>query len=674
MLFAGVVPEVPVEGNRDLFFYQVPDGMAGEIRIGSRVLVPFGRRTATGYVVRIGGPADLGSLLREMHEVKELAAVLDAPEDPVAIYPYQVELALYIAGAYLAPLRECLKLMLPPLMRGKSRPGVRRRRARSAVLEMVAAAVAQAGDLVPTEEQAAALRLVRKAMDERKASHFLLHGITGSGKTEVYLQAIAHALEQGRQALFLVPEIALTPQTLERVVMRLGSKVAILHSGLTDRERQDEWERIACGDARVVVGSRSALFAPLPDLGLIVLDEEDSSSYKQDRIPRYHAVDVALHLSRLQGCPLILGSATPRVETYYRAHTGGLTLLTLADRPGGRPLPSVDVVDMREELKAGNFSPFSLSLARAVAEVHGRGGQIILFINRRGSSPIVLCRSCGYTSTCEHCSVSLVYHERRDQLACHYCGATARYSGVCPECGSRAIKGIGAGTERIEKELNASFPGISTIRMDRDTVVRRDSYFRMYEQFRSHEADCLIGTQMVAKGLDIAGVELVGIINADTSLRFPDYRAGETTFSLLTQVAGRAGRGDVPGRAILQTYSPTHYAIEKAVTQDYLGFAHEEIRVRKALGFPPYGRLAVCTFSHPIEASAREQVAKVVLGLREVAGKLPGIEVLGPSPAFISRLRAQYQWQCTIRGKEIERIFPHLPFSYGWSIDVDPGM
>jgi primosomal protein N' (replication factor Y) len=486
--------------------------------------------------------------------------------------------------------------------------------------------------------------------------------------------AIAAALEAGRRALVLVPEISLTPQTIQRFAARFPGRVALLHSALTDAERAATWRRVRAGGADVVVGSRSAVFAPITELGVVVVDEEDASAYKQDRVPRYHAVETALELGRLCGAAVVLGSATPRLETFFRAHGGDLELATLPDRIAGRPLPPIEVVDLREELRAGNRGPLSLSLERALADCAAVGGQSILFLNRRGTATVMLCRSCGEALGCPNCSVALVFHQGRDRCDCHYCGASRPPPRECPACGSLAIRALGMGTERLEREVRARFPKLRLLRMDRDTVQRRDTYFEIYDTFARGEADCLIGTQMVTKGWDLAAVRLVGVVNADTALHLPDYRSGEITFSLLTQVAGRAGRGEHPARVILQTYSPGHYAVRHAVGHDYLGFAHEEIRIRRAAGFPPYSRLCVCTCAHRDDAEAERRARRAAEKLSATLTPDLGVDVLGPTPAFVHRLRGEYRWQITVRGASLEGALPHLPTDRGWSIDVDPAL
>lgn len=663
-----VAVDVPSDKRDDAYLYSCPPTLGA--RVGHRVSVPFGPRTALGVVVGEASDEEVETTLATsgIGKIREIRGILDDPSLGPALLPYQVALARDMATRYLAPFVECLKVIMPPHLRtAKTSTAPRARRVRADTT----ASIVTGPRLTP--DQKVAVDAVLPAVREGQARTFLLHGVTGSGKTEVYLQLMEEARRLGKGAILLVPEIALTPQTQERVMARLGEGVAVIHSRLSPGERARTWERIRRGDATMVVGSRSALFAPLARPGVLLIDEEDSWSYKQDKVPRYHAAVIAEKLAELVGVPLVMGSATPRLETFYRGHGHGIELLTLATRPLQRPLPQIEVVDMRAELAAGNKSPLSLRLSDEISRVAKRGGQMILFMNRRGFSPIVLCRGCGETLMCPHCSVSLVLHESHGRVACHFCGTQVRFTGICPGCGSSAIRGVGAGTERIEKEVARAFPSLRLLRMDRDTVTHRDAYWEMYETFRRGDADCLIGTQMVAKGLDIAGVELVGIVNADTSLRFPDYRAGEMTFSLLTQVAGRAGRGDVAGSVVLQTYSPDHYAITHARTHDYLGFAHEEIRVRHRFNFPPYGRLVTCLYSHAQDESARKEAGDVVTRLREKVTEYPGIEVLGPSPAFISKARDLFRWQCIIRGVEIERVFQDLPTTRGWVIDVDPG-
>ena len=664
--YVAVVPDTGAILPQDQYTYAVPGNLAKLAVRGARVEVPFGRRDVLGYVV----DTDTALIRREARLINAVLA-----ESPI-LDRAALDLAHWVAARYRAPLGEVIKAMLPKGIRA-ARPGGRSRipRSTSAAVEAANAppgAIAETPPVLTRAQRDAAAPLL-EAISTHAHRRVLLHGVTGAGKTEVYLVAIAAALDANRQAIVMVPEIALTPQTIRRFAARFPGKVAVLHSGLTESERAHQWRRIRDGALDVVVGSRSAVFAPLPRLGIIVVDEEDASAYKQDRIPRYHAVDVALERGRLEGVPVVLGSATPRVETYYAAHTGGFELVKLDQRISGRPLPPIEVVDLREELRAGNRSPLSLQLDRALLECHDSGGQSILFLNRRGSATVVVCRNCGEAVTCDHCSVSLVYHAQRRRCDCHYCGASRPLPDVCPSCGSTAIRQLGMGTERLEAEVHERFPDLRLLRMDRDTTSTRDAYFEIYDRFARHDADCLIGTQMVAKGWDLGNVRLVGIVNADVSLHFPDYRSGESTFSLLTQVAGRAGRGDEPARVILQTYSPQHYAVRHATTHDYLSFAHEEIRVRRALRFPPYTRMVVCTVSNRDDARAELDARRAAAEVSDKLGAGSGLDVLGPTPAFLHRLRGEYRWQITVRGEAIERAFPHLPRTRGWSIDVDPG-
>ena len=662
--YAAVVPDTRSILPRDVFTYAVPPDMDESAVPGARVEVPFGTRTVVGYVVERSPQADVEA-------PRPLSAVLDEPR---LLSPQAVELARWVAARYVAPLGEVIKAMLPAGVRN-AKPGGRRRGPRTTSRSVAAIAEAESttAPQLTAQQQEAAAPLIA-AVQERRHLRMLLHGVTGSGKTEVYLAAIDAALQAGRGAIVLVPEISLTPQTVARFAGRFPGRVALVHSGMTEAERAVQWRRIRDGDADVVVGSRSAVFAPLQSPGVVVVDEEDAGAYKHDRVPRYSAVDVALELGRLHGIPVVLGSATPRVETFYHAKTGAMEYAELPQRIAGRPLPPIEIVDLREELKAGNRSPLSLSLERALRECHGSGGQSILFLNRRGTATVIVCRSCGEVLTCRNCSVSMVYHQGRARCDCHYCGATAPVPMTCPQCHSPSIRGLGMGTERLEHEVRQLFPTLRLLRMDRDTVAHRDAYFDIYESFRRGDADCLVGTQMVAKGWDLAGVRLVGIVNADTALHFPDYRSGEITFSLLTQVAGRAGRGDEPARVVLQTYTPDHYAVQFAATHDYLGFARTEIVLRRRFQFPPYTRLVECTYAHRDDAAAELEARRLAEKLSGILGSGSGLDVLGPTPAFLHRLRGEYRWQVTLRGEAIEKAFEHLPRGRGWSIDVDPAL
>ncbi len=543
---------------------------------------------------------------------------------------------------------------------------------------------------------AGALEARRQPQPGTLPACFLLHGVTGSGKTEVYLRAIGLALRLGIQAIVLVPEIALTPQTMHRFAGRFPGRVALLHSRLSDGERYDQWRQIRAGGYDVVVGSRSAVFAPLPRLGLIILDEEHEWSYKQDSSPYYHTRDVALRRATLTGSVVVLGSATPDVATYYRATRPAVTadavagvdwhLLTLPARvglsrgpDGGEmttelPMPPVRLVDMRQELRTGNRSIFSLALQKAVGDTLRAGEQAILFLNRRGSRTFIICRACGYVPSCTACEIPLVYHADIDLLLCHRCDARHTQPDPCPRCGSPSIKRFGAGTQRVEEEMRELFPAARVLRWDRDTAARKGAHEDLLGAFMRHEADVLVGTQMIAKGLDVPLVTLVGVISADTGLHLPDFRAGEHTFQLLTQVAGRAGRRTAGGQVIVQTYTPEHYAIQAAARHDYRAFYTQDLRFRLSHNYPPFSRLAKLVYSATSEAACQIEAQRLAADLHALAGRLdlPDVEILGPAPSFVHKLRHRYRWQLLLRAPDLAPLLRRLTLPPDWTLDVDP--
>ena len=659
---ARVVPDLGPAAPAGVYDYLVPPELQEQMIPGQRVVVPFGRRRVFGLVVELVSQSQVARL-RPVERIRDLEPLL---------LPAQISLAHWISAHYLTPLPEVVRAMVPPALRG-GRADARAVRRRPREEPGEAAREPVPAELNLSSEQAEVFVPIEEAVRWARFEEFLLFGVTGSGKTELYLAAIRAAQERGRGAIVLIPEISLTPQTVARFARHHGSRVAVLHSGLTPGQRGAEWRRVRSGQVQVVVGSRSAVFAPMPNCGVIIVDEEDSTSYKQyDRVPRYHAVEVARRLGRILSVPVILGSATPRLETYQQAQTNGHpTLLRLSQRYNRRPLPPVRVVDLREELAWGNRSPFSRELVAAVDRALADSGQVILFLNRRGTSSVVLCRSCGEALGCPECSVSLTLHLPGRLCRCHYCGHVEELPDTCPSCGSAVLRALGAGTERVEAETAQRWPQARTLRMDRDTVAHRDAHREIYEAFAQRRADILIGTQMVAKGWDLPGVRLVGIVNADIALHFPDFRAAERTFSLLTQVAGRAGRGDEPAEVILQTYSPEHPAVLRAVEHDYEGFAQEEVEVRRRLRYPPFTRLLVITRSDLREDVARADCEREAARLRP-ALEPAGIAVLGPSPAFIPRLRSLHRWQLTLKGVRLEGAVGMLPSGPGWSLDVDP--
>lgn len=658
-----MVVDARVGSTTGVFDYLIPEPLHGQVQVGQRVRVPFGRRSVTGMVYAL-------ATVPQVAQPRAIEAVVDAePLLPTSV----LELAAFVSQHYVAPLDEVIRAIVPPRVRVITRRAPRARTRQSKLLSRAAGGVVTTPPVLEPEQQAAEERIA-VPLRRHEAATFLLHGVTGSGKTEVYLALLETVLELGGQALVLVPETALTPQAVRRFAARFPGRLAVLDSNLTEAERAAEWWRIRRGEADIVIGPRAAVFAPLPRLQLVVIDEEEASAFKQDRLPRYHAPTVARHLAQDRRAVLVLGSATPSVASYHRAQTGLDRLLELPHRALHRPLPPVSIVDMRAEIHALRFSPLSQPVQEAIGGALGRGEQAILFLNRRGLATFVLCRDCGAVRQCPHCSVALVYHLGSHQLQCHYCGSTAPVPTRCPACGSRYIKSFGIGTERIEQEVRAVFPQARVLRLDRDVVRGRDAADQVFEQMLRQEADVLVGTQLVAKGLDLPAVTVVGVVNADTSLHFPDYRAAERTFSLLTQVAGRAGRGDRPAQVFIQTYSPEHPAVRHARYHDYRGFYREELEVRRRFRFPPFAEMIVLTYAHRDEQRALQtaraflEQATATIGLRT----LDDIEVLGPSPAFLYRLKDEFRVEVTVKGRALDRLREALPQGKGWTIDVDP--
>ncbi len=695
-----IVVNLPVKGADRSFSYIVPTPLRETMQPGHLVRVPFGKRFVHGLVV---GEAEIGAGKGlELKEIEKL--VFREPSVP----PDLLALARWLSRRYLCYLPQAYRVMLPPgLWEGK---GPREsawvelavkpeeigrflpRLGEKAVLALMALAEAAdgiarkdflalgvngkrivawqeagllrvssrfqardslggkaypaTGPLPLTEEQTAVLQRTEELMSVG-GEVILLHGVTGSGKTEIYLQAIARSLLAGRGAMVLVPEISLTPQAVQRFVGRFGKRVAVLHSRLSDGERRDEWWRIRTGEADVVLGTRSAVFAPLSKPGLIILDEEHEPSYKQEDHPQYHAREVAERRAKETGATLLLGSATPSLETYSRAKNKTISIVKLTARVNGSQPPRPLLVDMRRELATGNRGIFSRTLRESMAENLVGGKQTILFINRRGVAGFVLCRDCGESVGCPNCAVSLALHEGGGSLLCHHCGHRVRLPPACPRCGGRALRPFAAGTERVEREVHLLFPEARTVRLDLDTVRKKGSYAVVLEAFGAGNADVLIGTQMVAKGLDFPEVTLVGVIAADISLNLPDFRAPERTFQLLCQVSGRSGRGEGRGRAIIQTYNPENYAIRAAVDGDFEGFYAEESRRRQELAYPPWTNLLLVEVQGAPEGEVAAVAARIAPCFRSDDGR---ILVTGPAPAPIARLRGLYRYRIMIRG------------------------
>lgn len=499
------------------------------------------------------------------------------------------------------------------------------------------------------KEQQQAIAPILSAVENDEHHVFLMYGVTGSGKTEVYLQSIEAVLNNGKEAIVLVPEISLTPQMVNRFKGRFGSKVAVLHSGLSTGEKYDEWRKIQRKEVQLVVGARSAIFAPFENLGMIIIDEEHESSYKQEENPRYHARDVAIYRAEFHQCPVVLGSATPTLETFARAQKDVYKLLTLKERVNKRSMPSVDIIDMREELRSGNRSMFSTALIEKLTDRLEKNEQSVLFLNKRGYSSFVMCRDCGFVIQCPHCDISLTYHRFGQQLKCHYCGHEEHMPNVCPECQSEHIRFFGTGTQRVEEELVKVMPEARIIRMDVDTTGRKGAHEKLLSKFGNKEADILLGTQMIAKGLDFPDVTLVGVLTADTMLHLPDFRATEKTFQLLTQVSGRAGRHELPGEVIIQTYTPENYSIQLASKYDYDAFYEHEMFLRKSHAYPPYYFLALVTVSHTEITKVVSVTDKIVQFLRRNVSNES--KILGPVASPIPRINDRYRYQCMVKYK-----------------------
>ncbi len=558
-----------------------------------------------------------------------------------------------------------------------------------------------------TLDQEVAWQQISNGLESIDSRVFLLHGVTGSGKTEIYLRTLAAVLEQGGQGIVLVPEIALTPQTIRRFAARFPDRLAVLHSKLSAGERYDEWRRIREGLVDVVIGPMSAIFAPLPRLRLIVVDEEHEWTYKHQEMPCYHARDVAVKLGELTKAVVILGSATPDIISYYRAQRGDYTLLELPQRIMGHQrgieeqeeklhiqghqgrvkvlgpgyedarymdLPPVHVVDLRAELRAGNRSPFSRELQQAMQVALAAGEQIILFLNRRGAATFVMCRDCGYVVKCPGCDVPLTYHTDGEYLLCHRCSFQCSVPRVCPDCGSKRIKFFGIGTQKVQEIVHRLFPQARVLRWDRDVTGGKGAHEQILTKFVNHKADVLIGTQMVAKGLDLPLVTLVGVVTADTALRLPDFRASERTFQLLAQVAGRAGRSILGGKVIIQTYAPQHFCIQAASRHDFGGFYQQEVEFRRKQSYPPFSRLAKLVFSHRNAERCETEAEKLRRALRGRMARqgIANLDIIGPVPCFVARIRGRYRWQIILRGPDPTRVLEGYYLPLGWRVDVDP--
>ena len=712
----GVLVELSNKNIDKVFDYLVPDELQDKIKIGIRVEVPFGRQVLEGFVLEIKDKSDL-----------ELKYILGVKDLDVILNEELLSLGKRMSSDTLATLISCYQVMLPKALKAKQGRSISKKydtfyylgdfdlsniklndsqskiidliRLKGKVIksELVEISDSSLKTLVKkgilVEEKLEHYRLSysgdvvskKKLTDDQEnvvnevslSSHdvYLLHGVTGSGKTEVYMELIEKVLDSGKTSIVLVPEISLTPQMVKRFQNRFGDKIAALHSALSDGEKYDEWRRIVRGEASIVIGARSAIFAPLNNIGLIIIDEEHSDSYKQsDTNPRYSAKDIAIIRGEYYNCPVIMGSATPSLEVMARASKGVYKLLSLPNRVNGKELPMVRIIDMNDGIKKSR-GHFSKDLINSIEDKLGRREQIILFLNRRGYSSFVTCKNCGYTFKCPNCDISLTYHKSSNTLRCHYCGYGTKVYDTCPECKEKSVNDLGVGTQKIEEELGELFPNARVLRMDFDTTSRKGAHEEMIESFKNLEYDILLGTQIVAKGLDFSNVTLVGVINADTSLNIPDFRSSENTFSLLSQVAGRSGRSEKTGEVIIQTFNPEHYAIEFAKKHDYLGFYNKEMEMRKILKYPPFYFLCYIKISGKDPNYIFGEANKIK---RSLERNLLHTNILGPSQCTIFKVNNIYRYGIILKYKKednlvciLEKIIEHYKSDQRIKVDID---
>lgn len=695
-LYAGIVINKEAMAVDKLFTYKVPTALEKNIQVGFRVKIPFGKNNSVldGFVFSLDWQEQ-----QESYNIKEIIKLC---EDFPVLSMESINLIYAMRNRYLCTFMECIKTFLPSgLLKGQKIKTEKRIVAaleptgryskenyiniynlakdnpclytKSQFADTFSLSTSSINSMISNGFLSLESEIVNrydskdyKNYEEKKLNSdqenifneilhskektFLLHGVTGSGKTEVYMHLVSIMLEEGKDSIVLIPEIALTPQMVERFKGRFGNDIAVFHSKLSEGQRFDEWMRVFNGRIKVAIGARSAVFLPFKNLGLIIIDEEHENSYKSETDPKYNAKEIAFMRKEYNHCIVLLGSATPSVETYYSAKLGNIKLLELNKRADGASLPIVDVVDMRDELAAGNISILSNKLKEALNECISNKEQAILFLNRRGFSTFVSCRKCGYVFKCKNCDISLTYHAHKNYLECHYCGYKERISKTCPSCGSKYVKYFGSGTERLEEEIRNMCKDIRILRMDYDTTRKKGSYEEIYENFKEGKGDILIGTQMVAKGLDFKGVTLVGVIAADLSLNIPDFRSQERTFQLLTQVSGRAGRGNKLGKVVIQTYSPEEYSIEKSAINDYKGFFQKEISIRETLGYPPFTKILIVNLSSKIEEKLKYHFQNISKVLHEGLKEYKNIIILGPSPCDITKINDYFRWKIIIKG------------------------
>ncbi len=712
-VYADIIVDITHEKLDRVFQYRIPKELSLEVEVGCQVIVPFGvaNRQISGYCIGISYETDYDpAKIKDIVSVKKGSTSIEAKE---------ILLADFLKRQYGVTMIQALKTVLPVKQSVKgivqktiqcNRPleeissyydsikekGNQKAKARllSALLEKQVLSYEEAtqglrigAQTIKTLEEAGYIAVETKNQyrnpvhithtkqdlftlsadqqyiidsitedwNQEKTGQYYIHGITGSGKTAVYVELIAETLKRGKQAIVLIPEISLTYQTLHRFYSRFGEQVSVINSTLSQGEKYDQIQRAKQGDIKVIIGPRSALFTPFPNLGLVIVDEEHETSYKSEQTPKYHAREVAKEVASIYGASLVLGSATPSMEAYYEVQQGKYRLFELKERLTGGALPHVEVVDLREELKMGNRSMFSMSLQEKLQSCLERKEQSILFLNRRGYSGFISCRSCGYVMRCPHCSVSLSQHQN-GRLTCHYCGYTIPEVKLCPECGSKYILGFKVGTQQIEEKLLQMFPNIRVLRMDADTTRTKDSYEKILAAFANKEADVLVGTQMIVKGHDFPNVTLVGVIAADLSLSFGDFRSAERTFQLLTQAAGRAGRGTLPGEVVIQTYQPKHYSIQYAAAQDFKGFYQEEMFFRELMQYPPVGRMMAIQFFGKEQPRVKSMAEDFGDYLNFLTKNKPNIQVLGVTEASIAKIKDMYRYVIYVKANRLEAL------------------
>lgn len=695
-MIVGVLVELSNKNIDRIFDYKVSNDLIDDIKLGIRVEVPFGNQTLEGFILEIKEDSNLDNL-------KYINKIIDKD---IVLNKELLDLGKSMQKITLSTLISCYQVMLPKALKAKKKVLINKKydtfyrlnknynyklnSIQSKIVNLfLKTDLVKRKDIVEISPSSLKTLVKNNVLIEEKKEHYrleydnksddikkltldqkkvvdsvklnesqtyLLHGVTGSGKTEVYIKLIEKVLLQDKTAIVLVPEISLTPQMVNRFSGVFGNKIAALHSALSEGEKYDEWRRINRGEVSIVIGARSAVFAPLNNIGIIIIDEEHSDSYKQDNNPRYDARQIAILRSKTNNCPVLMGSATPSLESYARAVKGVYKLLSLPNRVNGKSLPKIEIVDMNEEIKH-NRGHISNYLLEKMIETLNDNNQIILLLNRRGYASFVTCKNCGYTEKCPHCDITLTYHKTSNMLRCHYCGYAKKIDKICSECGEEAITSLGTGTEKIEEEINELIPNAKVLRMDYDTTSKKGMHSKMINAFKNHEYDILLGTQIVAKGLDFSNVTLVGVINADTSLNIPDFRSSENTFSLLSQVSGRSGRSDKTGQVIIQTFNKDHYAILYAKNHDYVGFYKKEMTIRHTLKYSPYYYICYLKISSKDYDLASKEANKIKKSLER---NLDKEIILGPSPANVFKVNNIYRFGIIIKYKKDDKLYQIL--------------